>query len=85
MVLFKECKYSQSEVVAFTKEMRDQSKTDEEIIRFLGLKNQVPWQQDLAYLKPLFAFATSIEGITTQKPFLTEAEQRERAKDRDKW
>ena len=85
MILFKESKYSQSEIVRITRDMRGQGKSDEEIIRFLGLKNQMPWKQDLAYLKPLLAFATSKVGVESPQPLLTEEEQRWRVKNRDKW
>jgi len=85
MILFKESKYSQNEIVTVTRDMRGQGKSDEDIIRFLGLKGQMPWKQDLAYLKPLFAFATSGVGVESSKPLLTEEEQRERVKNREEW
>lgn len=85
MILFKESNYSQSEIVRITRDMRGQGKSDAEIVGFLGLRIQVPWKQNFAYLKPLFAFATSNVGVEGPSPALTEEEQRERVKYRNEW
>ena len=66
--------------------MRDEGKPDEEVIKFLGLKNMVPWKQDLDYLASKFGFISSRKmsksglGVT-----LTEEEQKESLKNRDNW
>lgn len=39
--------------------MRDQGKSDEEIILFLGLKHKMPFKMDKKYLKKLYGFVTS--------------------------
>lgn len=57
--LYKVSKYNQNDIIRIAREMRDQGKTDEEIIRFLGLKNKVPFKMDLEYLKVLYGFVTS--------------------------
>lgn len=57
--LYKESKFAQNEVIRITREMRDEGKSDREIIEFLGLKSKVPFEMDKAYLKKLFGFVTS--------------------------
>lgn len=57
--LFKESKYNQNDIIKITRQMRDEGKTDQEIIQFLGLKHKMPFEMDLEYLKSLFAFVTS--------------------------
>ena len=57
--LYKESKYTQNDIIRITREMRDQGKTDEEIIQFLGLENKFPFKMDLEYLKGLCGFVTS--------------------------
>jgi len=84
--VYEESKYSQSDIVRITGEMREQGKSDEEIIEFLGLKKKVMWQRDLEYLKTKFGFITSRKmnkdgsGIS-----LTEREQQELLKNRKNW
>jgi rubredoxin len=85
MKLYEKSKYSQSNIVRMTREMRAQGKKDEQIIKFLGLEGPMPWKQDLAYLKPLFAFNTSVSPRESPKPLLTEEEQRDAVRNRDKW
>jgi hypothetical protein len=85
MKLYKKSDYSQMDIVRITREMRSNGKRDEEIIEFLGLKGPVPWIKDLAYLKPLFAFNSSNPEKITSKPLLTEKQQQDRLKNRDKW
>jgi len=57
--LYKESKYGQNDIIRITREMRDQGKSDEEIIKFLGLKYKVPFKMNKKYLKKLFGFVTS--------------------------
>ena len=57
--LYKKAKYGQNEIVAKTRELRAAGKADEEIIRELGLEEKAEFNQDWAYLKPLFGFVTS--------------------------
>ena len=84
--VYEESKYTQNDIVRITGEMRDQGKPDEEIIKFLGLKKKVVWQQDIEYLAPKFGFITSRKlkkegsGVT-----LTEEQQRESLKNRKNW
>ncbi len=84
--VYEESKYSQSDIVRITGEMREQGKSDEEIIEFLGLKKKVMWQRDLEYLKTKFGFITSRKmnkdgsGVS-----LTEREQQESLKNRKNW
>jgi rubredoxin len=85
MKLYKKSKYSQNQIISITREMRAAGRGDDEIIRFLGLEEPVPWIQDLAYLKPLYAFNTSVAPVESPKPLLTEEEQRDAVRNRDKW
>ena len=85
MRLYRKSKYPQNELVRITRDMRTHGKNDEEIIEFLGLEGQMPWKQDLAYLKPLYGFNTSIPPRESSKPFLTDEGQRNAVMDRDKW
>ncbi len=84
--VYEESKFSQSDIVRITGEMREQGKSDEEIIEFLGLKKKVMWQRDLEYLKTKFGFITSRKmnkdgsGVS-----LTEREQQESLKNRKNW
>ncbi|MEM0049563.1 MAG: HNH endonuclease [Candidatus Bathyarchaeia archaeon] len=57
--LYKESKYNQNDIIRITREMRDGGKSDEEIIRFLGLKHKMPFKMDKEYLKQLYGFVTS--------------------------
>jgi len=84
--VFEESDYNQNEIVSLTGKMRDEGKSDEEIIKFLGLKNKVTWEQDLEYLSKKFGFISSRKldktgsGIT-----ITEEKQRKSLQNRDKW
>ena len=57
--LYKKSKYSQNEIIKITRKMRAERKSDEEIIKFLGLKEKVPFKMDKKYLEKLFGFVTS--------------------------
>ena len=57
--LYKESKYNQNDIIRITREMRDAGKSDEEIIRFLGLKHKMPFKMDKKYLEKLYGFVTS--------------------------
>lgn len=57
--LYQEAKYSQSDIIRITREMRDKESTDADIITFLCLKNKVPFKMDREYLRKLFGFVTS--------------------------
>lgn len=85
MRLYKKSKYSQNDIVRITRDMRTQDKNDEEIIKFLGLEGPMPWKQDLVYLKSLYAFNTTAPPRESPKPLLTEEEQRDAVRKRDKW
>jgi rubredoxin len=85
MRLYKKSKYSQNDIVRITRDLRTQDKNDEEIIKFLGLEGPMPWKQDLVYLKPLYAFNTTVPPRESPKPLLTEEEQRDAVRNRDKW
>jgi len=84
--VYEESKYTQSDIVRITGEMRDQKKSDEEIIEFLGLKKKVMWQQDFEYLKTKFGFITSrriYKGVSDVT--LTEKQQQLLLKNRKNW
>jgi len=57
--LYKKSKYPQNEIIKVTREMRDNGKSDEEIISFLGLKDRVDFKMDRKYLKKICGFLTS--------------------------
>lgn len=57
--LYKKSKFPQNDIIRITREMRDNGKSDEEIIKFLGLKVEVPFMMDKSYLEKLFGFVTS--------------------------
>lgn len=57
--LYKKAKYSQKEIIKITRKTRAEGKSDEEIIKFLGLKGKTPFKMDKDYLKKLFGFVTS--------------------------
>lgn len=57
--LYGSSKYTQNDIIRITREMRNKGKTDDEIIRFLGLKNKIPFKMDREYLKKSFGFVTS--------------------------
>jgi len=60
-------------------------KGDDEIVRFLGLEDPVPWIQNLTYLRRLYAFNTSVAPVESPRPLFTEEEQRQAVRNRDKW
>ncbi len=60
--LYKSSRYPQNEIIRITREMRDNRADDEEIIRFLSLKQQVPFRQERNYLRNSYAFITSKRG-----------------------
>ena len=59
--VYKESKYNQNEIIRIIRKMRYEGKSDKKIIEFLGLKKQVPWEQDLKYLSKLYGFISSRE------------------------
>lgn len=85
MKVFRKSKYPNNEIVRISRELRIQGKTDVEIIACLGLKQQVPWKQDLEYLKPLFGFQTSQTPIESKFGGITEEEQKSAIRNRAKW
>lgn len=44
--------------------MRDEQRSDEEIVKFLGLKGKIPFKMDKPYLKKLYGFVTSRSSRT---------------------
>ena len=56
--LYEKSKFSQDEIMKITREMRDNEKTDSEIIDFLGLKKKVPFKMEREYLSKLYGFVT---------------------------
>jgi hypothetical protein len=56
--LFKKSGYLQSDIIRRTRILRASGRTDEEIIKTLGLKKQVPFKQDIKYLRRLTAFVS---------------------------
>jgi len=56
--LYEKSKFSQDEIMKITREMRDNEKTDSEIIDFLGLKEKVPFKMEREYLSKLYGFVT---------------------------
>jgi hypothetical protein len=86
MDVYIESKYSQREIVTITGKMRNEGKTDEEIISFLGLKGKVPWKQDFAYLSTKYGFITSRKPIKSYSDFtITEEEQKRALENRKDW
>jgi hypothetical protein len=61
--LYKKSKFNQNEIIQITRRMRSEGKSDEEIIKFLGLKDQVPFLMNKNYLKALLGFVTSRKTI----------------------
>jgi hypothetical protein len=62
--LYKESRFIQNEIIQITRNMRDEGKSDNEIIKFLGLEHKVPFKMDKHYLRQLFGFVTSRSTIT---------------------
>ena len=84
--VYEESKYDQNELVRFTGKMRNQGKSDEEIISFLELKKKVSWKQDLEYLSTKFGFITSRKiNKTGSGVTLTEEQQKESLENRKNW
>ena len=61
IVLFKNSKYTQNEIINFTRKMRTEGIEDDEIIKFLELDEKVEWKQDHEYLSQLFGFILSFK------------------------
>jgi hypothetical protein len=57
--LYRTSWFSQNALIILTRFLRDLGRLDEEIKELLGLDEQVPFEMDREYLKPLFAFVTS--------------------------
>ncbi len=57
--LYRTSWFSQNTLIILTRFLRDLGKSDEEIEKLLGLDEQVPFEMDREYLKPLFAFVSS--------------------------
>jgi hypothetical protein len=57
--LYRAAWFGQNTLIILTRFLRDLRKPDEEIKKLLGLDEQVPFEMDHEYLKPLFAFVTS--------------------------
>ena len=51
--------FSQNTLIILTRFLRDSGKSDEEIKKLLGFDEEVQFEMDREYLKPLFAFVTS--------------------------
>lgn len=62
--LYKRSQYRQNDIIRITRFLRDTGKSDPEIIRYIGLKEKVPFRMDKTYLNPLFAFITSRKSRT---------------------
>lgn len=60
--LYRDSKYSQTEVIQLTRKLRAEGKTDEELIAYFGLKNKVPFKMDREYLRNLIGFVTARRG-----------------------
>lgn len=60
--LYRHSRFDQNKVVQLTREMRKEGKSDEQIIRFIGLKEKVKFKRDRDYLGNLTAFVTSWKG-----------------------
>lgn len=84
--VYEKSKYNQNDIIRITGEMRNEGKSDEQIIKHLGLEEKVTWQEDLEFLAARFGFITSRKmnkqgmGVT-----LTEDEQQESLKNRENW
>jgi hypothetical protein len=84
--LYAKSKYSQNEIVRITRRLRENGKTDDEIISFLGLKRPMPWRQDLKYLSQLKGFISSRHISNRQpKPLISEEGQQQRIRYRKRW
>jgi len=84
--VYEESKYGQNKIISITRKMRNDEKSDEEIIEFLGLKKKTEWKQDLEYLSKLFGFITSRKKIKKNSEVtLTEKQQKENLGNRKNW
>ncbi len=84
--VYQRSRYSQNDIVHLTRELHEQGKSDLDIKLFLGLEGHVPWKQDLAYLSKLYGFISSRTPVRLGgKPLLSEAEQSQALKHREKW
>jgi hypothetical protein len=84
--LYLESKYSQNDIIRITREMREKGKSDNEIVKFLGLRKPTPWRQDLKYLANLFGFISSRKPqFVPSRAYLTEQQQKDAIRHRDKW
>ena len=83
--LYRTVAYSQNEIMQITRRMRAEGKNDQEIIRFLSLREQVPFRMDRKYLARLFGFITSrkTEQESTQKGLDYGYEQQGRGENHD--
>jgi hypothetical protein len=79
--------YTQNEIVRITRQMRQQNKSDEEIVEFLELEDRVSWKQDLKYLSERFGFISSRspKPQPSDKPLLSEREQDSALRRRENW
>ena len=84
--IYEKSKYNQNEIVQITRKMREEEKTDDEIIKFLGLENKTNFKQDLKYLAERFGFITSRKKDKgPPRITLTEKEQKEALQNRSNW
>ena len=84
--IYEKSKYNQNEIVQITRKMREEEKTDDEIIKFLELENKTNFKQDLKYLAERFGFITSRKKDKgPPRITLTEKEQKEALQNRSNW
>ncbi|MCJ7633708.1 HNH endonuclease [Candidatus Bathyarchaeota archaeon] len=84
--LYRKSKYNQNDITKITRKMRGEGKSDLDIRKFIGLEDQVSWKQNLTYLSKLYGFISSHVSVSSAtKPLLTEKEQQDALKNRDKW
>jgi len=84
--VYEESKYNQNEIIQITRKMRDENKSDNEIIEFLGLKKQVSWKQNLEYLAKLYGFISSRQKVSRDHEVtISEDTQRMMLKNKGKW
>lgn len=82
MQMYGKSKYSQNDIVRITRKMRSEGTSDEAIIEYLGLEQPLPWMQDQEYLKPLFAFNSSMSPVESPKPYMAKKEQEARPEEK---
>ena len=83
--IYEKSKYNQNEINQITRKMREEEKTDDEIIKFLGLENKTNFEQDLKYLAEQFGFITSRKKAKSQPFTITEKDQKESLQNRSNW